>query len=51
MLGASRNPKLFDGDLALKELAKEIGKEDQFEHPDVAVFFWKTRRKSKGSLF
>ena len=24
MLGASRNPKLFDGDLALKELAKEI---------------------------
>ena len=31
MLGAARNPKLFDGHLALKELAKKLGKEDQFE--------------------
>ena len=29
MLGASRNPKLFDGDLALKELAKEIKSTDK----------------------
>ena len=39
MLGATRNPKLFDGDLALKELAREIGREEEFIHPDVAVFF------------
>lgn len=38
-LGASRNPKLFDADLGLKALAKEIGREDKFEHPNVAVFF------------
>ena len=51
MLGASRNPKLFDGDLALKELAKEIGKEDQFENPDVAVFFGKEGVKVKDPYF
>ena len=51
MLGASRNPKLFDGDLALKKLAKEIGKEDQFEHPDVAVFFGKEGVRVKDPYF
>ena len=51
MLGASRNPKLFDGDLALKELAKEIGREDQFEHPEVAVFFGKVGEKVKDPYF
>jgi cholesterol oxidase len=39
MLGATKNPKLFDGDVILKDLAKEIGREDKFEHPEVAVFF------------
>ncbi|MCP5061486.1 MAG: GMC family oxidoreductase [Ignavibacteriae bacterium] len=39
MLGATKNPKLFDGDLILKKLAKEISREDQFEHTNVAVFF------------
>ncbi|MEN8139181.1 MAG: GMC family oxidoreductase [Bacteroidota bacterium] len=39
MLGAARNPKLFDGDNILKELAREIGREDKFEHPEVSVFF------------
>lgn len=41
MLGATQNPILFDGDLALKELAKEIGKEDQFAPTNVAVYFGK----------
>ncbi|MGD2035214.1 MAG: GMC family oxidoreductase [Bacteroidales bacterium] len=41
MLGANRNPKLFEGDLKLKELAGIIGKKDKFEHPEVAVFFGK----------
>ena len=39
MLGVSPNPLLKTGDLALKELAKEIGREDQFEIPNVGVFF------------
>ncbi len=51
MLGAARNPQLFDGDIALKELAKEIGKEDQFENPAVAVFFGKPGVKVKDPYF
>ncbi len=51
MLGASKNPKLFDGDIALKELAKEIGIEDKFEHPNVAVFFGKADTKVKDPYF
>ncbi len=39
MLGVNRNPKLFDGDIGLKNLAREIGKEDKFEATEVAVFF------------
>jgi cholesterol oxidase len=51
MLGAEKNPKLFDGDLALKELARKINKEDQFEHPDVAVFFGKEEVKVRDPYF
>ena len=51
MLGASKNPKLFDGDLALKEMAKKICKEEKFEHPDVAVFFGKEEIKVKDPYF
>ncbi len=39
MLGAQKNPEFHEGDLALKQLSKEIGKEDQFEAPNVGVFF------------
>ena len=39
MLGASLNPRLEKGDLALKELAQKIGKLDEFEATEVAVFF------------
>src|SRR3989339_1078272 len=39
MMGVTINPRLENGDKALKNLAKEIGKEDQFEPTDVAVFF------------
>lgn len=51
MLGAARNPKLFDGDIALQTLAKELGREDQFEHPDVAVFFGKEGQEVKDPYF
>lgn len=39
MLGASKNPTLFDADKTLKEVAKEIGKEDKFDTTNVAVYF------------
>jgi cholesterol oxidase len=39
MMGVSKNPRLENGDLALKKLAKEINKETEFEPTDVAVFF------------
>jgi cholesterol oxidase len=51
MLGAARNPKLFDGDSKLKELAEEIGKEDQFEQTEVAVFFGKEEVKVNDPYF
>jgi cholesterol oxidase len=39
MLGAVENPRLEIGDLALKQLASEIGKEESFQPTNVAVFF------------
>lgn len=39
MLGATDNPKLETGDLALKELGKELDREDHFEPTRVAVNF------------
>ncbi len=39
MLGTAKNPRLETGDLALKKLAEKIGKADQFEPTEVAVFF------------
>jgi len=39
MLGATVNQHLDTGDLALKELAKQLGKEDQFSPTTVGIFF------------
>ena len=39
MLGASRNPSLTYPDEVLREVAKELGREDRFELTDVAVHF------------
>lgn len=39
MLGATRTPKLFDGDIALKKVAHELGLEDKFDATHVAVHF------------
>ncbi|MDT8447820.1 MAG: GMC oxidoreductase [bacterium] len=41
MLGATENPKLQVGDLALKELGRRLGREEYFEPTQVAVFFGK----------
>lgn len=39
MLGAAPNPKLFDGDLGLKKVAKERKLENHFSATNVAVYF------------
>lgn len=51
MLGATRNPKLETGDLAMQQLAKEIGKEDAFEATQVAVFFGEPGQMQKDPYF
>jgi cholesterol oxidase len=42
MLGATRNPSLTYPDEVLREVAKELGREEAFEQTDVAVYFGKT---------
>jgi cholesterol oxidase len=39
MLGAAKNPKLFDSDIALQQVASAFGKVNEFEATKVAVFF------------
>jgi cholesterol oxidase len=51
MLGATKNPRLFDGDIVLKKLAKEINREDGFEHPMVAVHFGEENIETKDPYF
>lgn len=51
MLGATKNPKLFDGDIALRQLAKEIGREDKFEATRIAVFFGEEEKEVDDPYF
>ncbi|RUA30299.1 MAG: GMC family oxidoreductase, partial [Bacteroidetes bacterium] len=51
MLGASRNPKLYDADMALQSLAKEMGKESHFEATDVSVYFGEADKKVPDPYF
>jgi len=39
MLGATKNPRFFDGEKALQELAQGIGQEGQLDATDVAIYF------------
>ncbi|HUX25303.1 MAG TPA: NAD(P)-binding protein, partial [Burkholderiales bacterium] len=39
MLGAATNPRLHTGDIALRELGRQIGMEQHFEPTQVSVFF------------
>jgi cholesterol oxidase len=41
MLGAAANPRLETGDIALRELGRQIGMEAHFEAAQVSVFFGK----------
>lgn len=39
MLGATKTPKLFDGDIGLKKVAQKLNIEDKFDATNVAVYF------------
>ena len=51
MLGAAPNPKLFDGDIALKQMAEQMGRKEHFEAPDVAVYFGTEGKTVKDPYF
>jgi cholesterol oxidase len=51
MLGAAKNPALFDADKALLSVARELGKEDEFDTVNVAVYFGKPDVKHPDPYF
>ncbi|GAA3520366.1 GMC family oxidoreductase [Aquimarina addita] len=51
MLGAQKNPKLFEGDKALQELASLMGIDNNFSETDVAVFFGVPEKKVSDPYF
>lgn len=51
MLGSTSNPTVTHGDRVLKEIAREIGREEQFHPTDVAVYFGKPGQKVKDPFF
>ncbi len=51
MLGAAINPKLFEADLVVKEIARTIGKEKHFEAAKVSVYFGESGKTVKDPYF
>ncbi len=51
MLGAARNPLMTRGDEVLREIARDIGREDHFHPTDVAVYFGKPGAKASDPFF
>jgi cholesterol oxidase len=51
MLGAAPNPRLDIGDYALKQLARELGREQYFEPTKVAVFFGQPGKTEEDPYF
>jgi cholesterol oxidase len=51
MLGATKNPKLFDGDLGLQKVAEELDIVKKFEATRVGVFFGTPNQTQKDPYF
>jgi len=51
MLGAAVNPQLMDSDIALQNLAQELGKADKFEPTKVSVFFGEAEKTVPDPFF
>jgi|TARA_R110000737_G_scaffold21837_3_gene40393 cholesterol oxidase len=51
MLGATQNPKLFDGDIGLKTVAQKLNIEEKFNPTNVAVYFGEENVTEKDPFF
>ncbi len=51
MLGATKNPKYFDADIALEKAARSLGKESEFNAPNVAVYFGTPNKEVEDPYF
>jgi len=51
MLGATPNPLMTKGDYVMKEIAKDIGREEHFHPTEVAVFFGEPDKKVPDPFF
>jgi len=51
MLGTAINPKLYDADLTVKEIARTMNQENSFEAAEVSVFFGKPGETVKDPYF
>ena len=51
MLGAKTNPRLYDSDIVLRKIAKEINKENEFQPTKVAVYFGEEGKEVKDPFF
>lgn len=51
MLGAAENPRLSRGDHVLKEIARDIGREEHFHPAEVAVHFGEPGKRVKDPYF
>lgn len=51
MLGGAKNPAFYEADETLRKLAKEIGKENNFEATDVGIYFGEVGRTVQDPYF
>lgn len=51
MLGAVKNPKLFDGDLGLKKVSEDLNIAEKFDTTRVGIFFGKPNESQKDPYF
>lgn len=51
MLGAQKNPVLFDADKSLEQLAENIGRKEHFDRTNVAVYFGEKGREVPDPYF
>ncbi len=51
MLGAVKNPKFYDADIALQKVAMQMGRTKEFEAPKVSVYFGKSDVEVKDPFF
>lgn len=51
MLGVTTNPRLWFGDLVLKEIAKDMGRADTFRSTEVGVYFGKKEEEVPDPYF